>query len=157
MSAFPNNPASIDLDRYTVSRTISIQAPVEKVWAAITEAKHLAKWFPHRAELPEAAVGARGVFSWDDYGDVPVAIVEFAPMTTVAYRWGNEGGAPADLDSGATTVFRFTLGAIDGGTSLTVVESGFDALGDPIARMEDNRGGWTSELDELVAYLEGSA
>ena len=44
-----------------------------------------------------------------------------------------------------------------GGTTLTVVESGFDALGDPIARMEDNRGGWTSELDELVAYLEGSA
>jgi hypothetical protein len=38
---------------------------------------------------------------------------------------------------------------------LTVVESGFDTLSDPAASMESNRGGWNSELDELVAYLEG--
>lgn len=157
MSAFPNNPASVDLDHFTVSRTISIQAPVEKVWAAITEAKHLANWFPQRVDLPVAKVGARGTFSWEDHGDFPVEIEAIEPMRMIAYRWANEGGLPVDLDSRATTVFRFTIESIEGGTQLTVVESGFDALGDPAARMEDNRGGWTSELDELVAYLEGSA
>ena len=60
-------------------------------------------------------------------------------------------------DPVVSTVFRFTLMPADGGTQLTVVESGFQNLEDPFSRMEDNRGGWTSELDELVAYLEGSA
>jgi uncharacterized protein YndB with AHSA1/START domain len=157
MSTFANEPATIKADDYTVTRAISIAATIDKVWAAITEPEHLARWFPQRAELAAAAVGARGVFSWDDYGDIPVMIVECQPKSVVAYRWGNDGGTPADLDSGATTVFRFTLDPVDGGTRLTVVETGFDSLGDPAARMEDNRGGWTHELDELVTYLEGTA
>ena len=72
----------------------------------------------------------------------------------ITYRWGNEGGAPLSIDSASTTVFTFTLEPIDGGTQLTVVETGFDSQTDPAASMESNRGGWTSELDELVAYLE---
>ncbi len=56
-------------------------------------------------------------------------------------------------------MFRFTLEPLDGGaaTQLTVVESGFDNLRDPATAMESNRGGWDSELDELVAFVEGSA
>ena len=157
MSAFTNDPASVDLDRYTVSRTISIQAPLEKVWAAITEAKHLASWFPQRVDLPVAEVGAQGVFSFEGYGDFPVEVEEIEPMRMIAYRWGNKLGVPVTLDSEASTVFRFTIEGIEGGTQLTVVETGFETTADPAARMEDNRGGWTSELDELVAYLEGSA
>jgi hypothetical protein len=38
-----------------------------------------------------------------------------------------------------------------------VVESGFDSLVNPVERMEGNRSGWDSELDELVAYLEGGS
>ncbi len=157
MSAFTNDPASVDLDRYTVSRTISIQAPLEKVWAAITEAQHLAKWFPQRVDLPVTEVGARGVFSFEGYGDFPVEVEAIEPMRMIAYRWGNDLGAPATLDSAASTVFQFTIETIEGGTQLTVVETGFERTGDPATRMEDNRGGWTSELDELVVYLEGSA
>ena len=157
MSAFPNKPASVDHDRYTVSRTISIQAPLEIVWAAITEAKHLAAWFPQRVDLPVAEPGARGVFTFEGYGDFPVEVEEIEPMRMIAYRWGNELGAPVTVDSGASTVFRFTIMPIEGGTQLTVVETGFEGVADVDACMEDNRSGWTSELDELVAYLEGAA
>lgn len=157
MSTFANEPATVDAEHYTVTRTISIAASIDKVWAAVTEEQHLSQWFPQRAELPAPAVGARGVFSFDGYGNVPVIITEIDPKTMVAYRWGNEGGVPTDLDSGATTVFRFTLTPIEGGTQLTVVETGFDALSNPAVLMEDNRGGWTHELDELVAYLEGAS
>jgi hypothetical protein len=51
-------------------------------------------------------------------------------------------------------VFRFTLEEIPEGTALTVVETGFDGLTDPAAAMASNREGWTSEIDELVAYAE---
>ena len=36
---------------------------------------------------------------------------------------------------------------------LSVVESGFGLLRDPLEAMQSNRQGWTDELDELVAYL----
>ena len=158
MSMTTNEPAVIDSGAFTVRRTITIAAPVEKVWAAITEAEHLAKWFPQRAVLGEVAVGAVGEFEFDGYGTFPVQVEELDPPRMIAYRWGNDDAAPVvPLDPAHSTVFRFTLEPIETGTRLTLVESGFDTLTDPAAGMEGNRGGWDVELDELVAYLEGDS
>jgi uncharacterized protein YndB with AHSA1/START domain len=156
-----NPPASVDDAGFAVRRTVTIAAPPEKVWAAITEPRHLVRWFGQRAELPELAVGARGIVGFDGYGDFPLRIEELDPPHAIAYRWSNDDTtAPADLAAAdevvfaRSTVFRFTLEPIPGGTSLTVVETGFDALTDPAAAMASNRSGWTSEIDELVAYAE---
>ncbi len=161
MTVTTNPPATLDDAAFAVRRTVTIAAPPEKVWAAITEPKHLVRWFGQRAELPELAVGARGSLGFDGYGDFPLRIEELDPPHTIAYRWGNDDtAAPVDPHASddvvfeRSTVFRFTLEEIPGGTSLTVVETGFDALTDPPAAMASNRSGWTSEIDELVAYLE---
>jgi uncharacterized protein YndB with AHSA1/START domain len=153
-------PAVVDSRELTVTRTITIAAPLEKVWAAITEAEHIAAWFGQTAVLDEVAVGARGVFSFEGYGDFPVLIEELDTLRTIAYRWSNDNARAVDseqVDPDHSTVFRFTLEPIDGGTQLTVVESGFGTLADPAASMESNRTGWDAELDELVAYLEGGS
>jgi uncharacterized protein YndB with AHSA1/START domain len=152
-----NEPSFVNADEFTVTRTITIAAPIERVWDAITKAEHIAKWFPEHATLSPVAVGTTGVFGWSNYGDFPVRIEELDPPHMIAYRWGNGNATASSLEPGESTVFRFTLEPTDAGTQLTVVESGFDALEDPAASMESNRGGWNSELDELVAYLEGSA
>jgi uncharacterized protein YndB with AHSA1/START domain len=157
VSTFVNEPSTVDPDAYTVRRSITIAAAADKVWAAITEAELLARWFPQTVDLPAMAVGATGTFAFEGHGNVHVVIEELDPPHMIAYRWGNESGEPPAVGSGASTVFRFTLDPVDGGTRLTVVESGFDTLKDPSARMEDNRGGWDWELNELVAYLEGAA
>lgn len=155
MTMTVNEPSVVDSGEFTVKRTITIAAPIEKVWAAITEAEHIARWFGQAAVLDEVAVGAGGVFSFEGYGDFPVLIEELDPPRMIAYRWSNENARAVDpVDSDHSTVFRFALEPVDGGTQLTVVESGFDTLADPAASMEGNRGGWDSELDELVAYLE---
>ena len=86
---------------------------------------------------------------------MPVLIEEIDAPRMVAYRWG--GDDASTVEPVRSTMFRFTLEPRGGGTQLTVVESGFDALADPAASMEDNRGGWDAELDELVAYLEGES
>ena len=156
MSMKINELSVVNADEFTVSRTITIAAPVEKVWAAVTEAQHIARWFPEHATLAPLAVGATGVFGWSDHGDFPVRVEELDPPHMIAYRWGNSNATASTLESGESTVFRFTLETVDAGTQLTVVESGFDALRDPTASMDSNRDGWNFELDELVAYLEGS-
>ena len=160
MSMTTNPPSVVDSDEFTVRRTITIQAPINKVWTAITEAEHLAKWFPHSAVLGAVAVGSEGVFTWDDYGNFAVRVEEVDPPRVIAYRWSNDSaqGAESDrIDPARSTVFRFTLEEIDGGTQLTVVETGFGTLSDAAGSLESHRGGWDSELDELVAYLEGGS
>ncbi|NII69348.1 SRPBCC family protein [Microbacterium ulmi] len=152
-----NDPAVVDGDAFTVRRTITIAARPEKVWAAITEAEHIARWFPQAAVLDEVAVGASGTFIFDGYGAFPVRIEELDPPHVIAYRWGSDNSHAVPIDPERSTVFRFTLEPVDGGTRLTVVESGFETLADPRSSMEGNRGGWDAELDELVAYLEGGS
>lgn len=154
MSMTSNQPSVID--GFTVSRTIHITAPVEKVWAAITEPEHLAQWFPQSATLEPAAVGATGAFTFDGYGTFPVVIESIEALKSISYRWGNDNAKATPLDEERTTVFTFTLEQVATGTQLTVVESGFEKLSDPAGSLEGNRGGWDHELDELVAYLEGS-
>lgn len=161
MTMVTNPPATIDDAGFAVRRTVTIAASIDKVWAAITEPAHLVRWFGQRAELPELAVGARGMLGFDGYGEFPLRIEELDPPHTIAYRWSNDNatapadpGAPDDHLFARSTVMRFTLEQIPEGTSLTVVETGFDTLTDPAAAMANNRGGWTDELDELVAYVE---
>lgn len=150
-----NEPTVVDAEGFTVRRTVYIAAPIENVWTAVTDTKHIAGWFGQSVVLESASVGAEGVISFDGYGDVPIRIEELDPPNAVAYRWGGEGSsAPGRVDPDHSTVFRFTLEAADGGTRLTVVETGFETLADPSASMEGNRTGWDAELDELVAYAE---
>ncbi|MDQ1553350.1 MAG: hypothetical protein QOK46_428, partial [Microbacteriaceae bacterium] len=127
MTMTTNQPSIVDSGEFTVRRTITIAAPIEKVWAAITEAEHIARWFGQTAVLDTVAVGAGGVFSFDGFGTFPVRIEELDPPHAIAYRWSNEptfSDAPIDPDH--STVFRFTLEPQGSGTQLTVVESGFD-------------------------------
>ena len=68
-----NQPSVIDRDTFSVRRTIRISAPVEKVWATVTEPEHISKWFG-RAEFNGTGAGALGTLTWDDHGYYEVAL-----------------------------------------------------------------------------------
>ena len=160
MTTTSNSQASVaDTDTFTVRRTVHTAAPVEKVWAAVTEAEHISRWFG-RAEIAGRGVGATGTLTWPDHGPIPLRVEAFDEPRSVSYRWSNDdalGTPPAELDVAHSTVFTFTLEPVPDGTRLTVVESGFDATSDPIANLEDHRAGWDGEIDKLVALLEGGS
>ena len=151
-----NEASIVDSNEFTVRRSIRIAASIDKVWAAVTEADLITRWFGDRATIDALEVGASGVFGWDGDGDFAFRIEELDPPYMIAYRWSDDG-AGAPLDPETSTLFRFTLEVIAGGTKLTVVESGFDTLPDPAFALEDHRSGWDDELDELVAYLEAGS
>lgn len=160
MSTTINGPAVIDLETMSVSRSIHIDAPAPKVWAAITQPEHIARWFSDSAALDGDRAGAQGTLTWNDHGTFPVRIEAIEPEHSITYAWNNDGASgelPEQFDADHATTFTFTLEPEGGGTRLTVVETGFERTSDPTANLEDHRGGWVSELDELVAYLEGAA
>lgn len=151
--------STVDTATFTVRRTIDISAPVEKVWAAVTEPEHISRWFG-RAEITGSGAGAVGTLTWPGNAPIPLRVEAFDAPRSVAYRWSNDdalGAAPATLDEEHSTVFTLTLEPIPGGTRLTVVETGFDRTSDPVANLESHRQGWDGELDKLVALLESGS
>jgi len=151
MTVTPNPPSFVDPEAFTVSRTISIAAAPEQVWEAITRPEHIAKWSSFTPSMDRIAVGGEGAWVLPNYGSTPITIEEIDPPVSISYRWGPSG---ADVvDPAASTVFRFTLEAVAGGTMLTVVESGFERFADATDQLESHRQGWDSQLDALAAYF----
>ena len=154
-----NQASVVDETTFTVRRTIRIAAPIEKVWSAVTEPAHISKWFGLTV-LVGTGAGASGTISFPDYGTVPLRVEAMDAPRMVSYRWGNDdalGHLAETVDDGSSTVFTFTLEQVPDGTRLTVVETGFDRTSDPAANMASHAEGWVSELDKLVALLEGDA
>ena len=158
MSVTDNQHTIVDQETFSVRRTIHIEAPVEKVWAAITQPEQVSRWFG-RLELNGTSTGASGTITWPERAPIPIRIEDIASSRMIAYRWGNDDAAPVTdekLDDAHSTVFTFTLEPLADGTRLTVVEAGFETLSDPLADLESHRGGWDAELDKLSALLTGS-
>jgi uncharacterized protein YndB with AHSA1/START domain len=135
-----------------ITKSIDIDAPVEKVWAALTEPKLIAEWFGDRCEF-DARPGGKGLFGWTEHGaESRVTIEHVDRPKTLIYRWAHVAGA--DPAPGNSTVVRFDLAEIASGTRLSLLETGFEELDDPAGQLEGNTGGWDAELGELVAFVE---
>lgn len=137
-----------------IEREVRIAAPVERVWALITEPEHVGTWFGDAGAEIDLRPGGALAFRWSEHGTVLGRVERVEPPHRFAYRWAAERGVePTD---GNSTLVEFTLRADGGETLLRVVESGFASLAGDDAeralRREGNVEGWRMELDELIAH-----
>jgi uncharacterized protein YndB with AHSA1/START domain len=153
------NPAVINEEDFSISRTIRINANQHKVWAAITTPELIVQWFGQRAFLPDLSVGATGTLGWEHEGDFPILITAVDEPSVFAYRWANTPGEIVRDDN--STLVTFTLAADGEQTVLTVIETGFGIMhpdeSDRRKHLDENQDGWTEELDELIALMESDA
>jgi len=133
-----------------ITRTIDIQAPVTRVWQALTQPDLIAEWFGDTADFV-AEDGHSGAFGWEGHGSFRVMVEHVEEPKTLVYRWARV--RDVDPVPGNSTVVRFDLEPIAGGTRLTLVETGFEELDDPRGHHDGNSDGWTTELGDLVDYL----
>jgi uncharacterized protein YndB with AHSA1/START domain len=135
-----------------VMRTVHIGAHRSAVWAAITEPELISEWFGDTAQL-DLRVGGTGSMGWNDHGEFRIIVEEIDEPNTFAFRWART--TDADPTPANSTLVRFTLADREGGTELTVRETGWEEYeGDTESAMTENTAGWLTELDELVAFLE---
>jgi uncharacterized protein YndB with AHSA1/START domain len=141
-----------------IERETVIAAPVERVWALLTQAEHLGRWFGDAGAELDLRPGGALSLTWEQYGTVHGRVVDVEAPRRFSYRWAVLRESQSEPVEGNSTLVEFTLEAEGEGTRLRVVESGFDALfADPAKqneRVEDNRKGWASELAELSDYAE---
>jgi uncharacterized protein YndB with AHSA1/START domain len=140
------------MSELTVTRTLHIAAHRSAVWAALTQAELISEWFGDDTTI-DLRVGGIGTLTWNEWGSFGILIEEVDEPHTFAYRWVRKAGENPAVDP--TTLVRFTLAEKDGGTELTVVETGWEQFGEEGAdMMRDNTAGWLGELDELRDFLE---
>ena len=140
-----------------IEREITINAPRERVWAALTEAKHVARWFGDTAEVDLRPGGTMRISHGEGF-DYPLRLVRVEPPHFLSYRWASAYPGEQALDDNSTLV-EFTLTAAGGGTRLQVVESGFARISippdrEPTAGYDSHSEGWTGKLEELRGYVE---
>jgi uncharacterized protein YndB with AHSA1/START domain len=139
-----------------IEREIVIDAPVSRVWAALTEAEHLGAWFGDDGAEVELYPGGAVVLRWKEHGVFHSRIERIDPMRSLSMR----GSYLPDEEPrpGNSTVVEFTLTPEGDGTHLRVVESGFDELDLTEEQRAQYRAGniegWRSKLAEFAAYLQ---
>ena len=117
-----------------VEREVTIPAPPDEVWPAVTRSDEVSSWFGAAAEL-DVRPGGHGVFRWPDGMERHVVVEEVEPARRLAFRWlpfqRTSGGEILTLPS---TRVEITLDEVAGGTRVRVVEQPAFALGLPRAR-----------------------
>jgi uncharacterized protein YndB with AHSA1/START domain len=142
-----------------IERETVIAAPVERVWALLTEAEHVGRWFCDAGADVDLRPGGEMTLRWVEHGTGKARIVDVEPPHRFSYRWAaireHWGEDPDDRNS---TLVEFTLDGEGDGTRLKVVESGFDALdgSDEQRRtaFEGNSEGWEIQLGNVKGYAQ---
>ena len=139
----------------TITRTLELPHPQEKVWAALTSLEGLTGWFGSHAD-GKIAPGHDVRMRWEKYdAEQTMAIKVVDPMSVFAYTWSINGAPAGDP---RRTYVEFALEPTGSGTRLTVTETGFAQLPDEWLEpsYQGNVEGWGAELDDLVAYLDAA-
>jgi uncharacterized protein YndB with AHSA1/START domain len=138
-----------------IEREIFIDAPVEVVWAVVTEPEHISGWFSDSVEL-DLRPGGRALLHWDGHGTVHARVERVEPPRFFSFRWVVQPGSEVTEDN--STLVEFSLSPEGESTRLTVVESGFADLAGPEdekqGHFDSHRRGWELELGELEEYVK---
>jgi uncharacterized protein YndB with AHSA1/START domain len=139
----------------TVEREMILRAPVERVWAALTDPAEIVKWFGDGADI-DLRPGGAATFSFGDQHE-PAIVYTVEENRRFAFYWvpGPSNGKPSEVTEDSRTLVDFTLEPFEGGTRLKLVESGFARLGDA-GPYKANSEGWDEELGELATYLHAA-
>ena len=142
-----------------IEKKVVLRAPRSRVWRAISDAKEFGTWF--RMNLDGAFVAGRTVrakvaIPGYEHMKVEMQVERIEPERYFSYRWHPYPNDPkVDYSAEPTTLVEFTLQDTEGGTALTIVESGFDRI--PLARRAEafrmNDQGWAGEIKNLERYV----
>lgn len=147
-----------------IEKQIELNAPIARVWRALSDYREFGKWFRVSVENP-FVVGqvSRGQVLHPGYEHVvwEARIEKMEPERLLAWRWAH----PKSLDKAdynpdytgePTTLVEFRLEETARGTLLTLTESGFDKL--PEERRDKafrgNEGGWAQQMENIRSYVE---
>lgn len=155
----------------TIEKHVTLKAPLERVWQAISDSSKFGTWFGIELDGPFVAgqkitgrmrptkVDAEVAKRQAAFEGTPMEwqVERIEPMRYFSYRWHPFAiDRSVDYSGEPMTLVEFELEAAGTTTRLTIRESGFDRI--PAARraaaLKANDGGWTKQTELVARYLE---
>ena len=142
-----------------IEQQIDLEAPIDRVWRAISDHQEFGQWFRVELEGP-FGVGkvSRGRVTHPGYEHLEwdARVVAMEPPSYFAYRW-----RPADFPDAAErdmaeSLVEFKLEATPTGTRLTICESEFEAIANLELREEAilrNGEGWAAQTQNIAEHV----
>jgi uncharacterized protein YndB with AHSA1/START domain len=142
-----------------IEKTIELNAPVERVWRALTDHTEFGAWFQVKLDGPFVLGGvSTGHITYPGYEHMAwrATVTRMEPTRLFAFTWPHPADPGVDDPDAPCTLVEFRLEPTPTGTRLHIVESGFDAL-PPDRRttaMRRNEGGWTEQVVNIQAHVD---
>lgn len=131
----------------SIEMEITVEAPPEAVWEALSTGQGLEGWFPPEARV-EPGVGGSIFLSWGGGMEGTGEITVWEPNRRIVWSEPVPPGAPAQI------LVDFEIQAEEGGgTRLRLVHSGFGASADWDEYYDGVKAGWTYFLFHLAWYV----
>ncbi len=142
-------------------KEIALKAPLSRVWKAISDAKEFGDWFQvdmsDQTFRPGQPVHAKMTYPGSEGMPFEMVVAQIEPERLFSFRWHPGIDPNYDYSGEPMTLVEFQLEAVDGGTKLTVTESGFESI--PLARRAEafrmNSEGWGIQMENIRKYVEG--
>lgn len=143
-----------------IEKHIELNAPVDRVWRALTDSREFGEWFKVKIDGAfEAGKESTGHITHPGYEHVQwhATVVDITPKKRFAFTWHPYAIDPKQDYSGETpTLVEFLLEPNGKGTRLTIRESGFDKVPahrrDEAFRMNDN--GWAGQIKNIARHVD---
>jgi uncharacterized protein YndB with AHSA1/START domain len=143
-----------------IERSIILKAPASRVWEALSNAEEFGSWFGVnlKGKVMKAGSQLQGHVTYPKYEHLVwnVVIERMEPNRILSWRWHPAAiDVSVDYSTEPTTLVEFELKEVPGGTLLTVVESGFDAV-PPHRRLDAfrmNSNGWDTQLRNIEKHV----
>ena len=149
------SPSSTD----RIEKRIELNAPVSRVWQALTDHRQFGEWFRVNLQRPFVpGEVTRGNITYPGYEHLLMEVVtqKMEHERVFSFHWHPYAINPqVDYSQEPPTLVTFTLTPTPTGTLLVVTESGFDAI--PPGRRDEafrmNDGGWTIQVQNIEQYV----
>jgi len=140
-----------------IQKTIELNAPLSKVWAALSDYQQFGQWFQVKLDQP-FAVGQKSTGHMAECGPWLATVDELVEEKRMAFRWHihDDEQADAPISEQPQTLVCFDIEPTESGTRLTVTESGFSNLA-PDRRLDVMRGnteGWDFQCANIKKFVE---
>jgi uncharacterized protein YndB with AHSA1/START domain len=107
----------------SVTREIVLPLERDEAWRVVTEPDHLREWLADDVEI-DLVEGGRIELGWEGAGGRTGTVETIEEAQRLVFRWRPDEPGPLDIE----TTVEIGLSDVEGGTRVTVVETGFEAL-----------------------------
>ena len=145
-----------------IEKVVELDAPVARVWSAITDYRQFGEWFRVKLDGPfKAGALSTGAMTYPGFEGSPwrATVEKMEPERLFSFRWHHSDKKSDKPSAGQpTTLVEFRLDPVAGGTRLTITESGFSSLAEPHRTevMRGNTEGWNIQAKNIAAHVASS-